>query len=344
MSHKTPSQIQALRNEATAGVQACHASTGIPLDLYWAQVDTLCQTLPRVERSKRKAVLEQSWLQWIGGTVPDTLLDYYNMWMPAFYLEESPNSLNLLFTQAGSLIAKLEWGTSPGDTLYVDKMLKLCIKKISMYPEFDAISPKQHRLFLRDLKEVLNRYVTPEGRCTETVRQFFLNNHARYEQALAKLLAKLNKPEAPSEPPVSAPEPPVSMPKPPVSVPADPERKLIEADPEMVGLCAFLEKTSSAVYQRSLAQLYSLYQSPCNQSTGKLAQMALRDFFSALRALRIDPIDEQRFQSEFPEEYAQELRWRNSNTEYVMETCGWSCNDILVIRPVFQKKSQEGER
>lgn len=306
-------------------------------DMYWAQVDTLCQTLPETTRENRCDILRASWSQWIGGEMPGELPNYYKKRMICFYLEKAPNHLNLLFSQAGSLLAKLEWPRMQTSRMNAEKMCDHCMKKMEEYPGFHRMSEADRINCRKDLSRFLKKYTAANGLCSSQVCAFFMDHSARYEQALQGLLDKLNELEK------SAQEPQPEQAEEISASAASLDPSCVVSGDEVIGLCAFLEKTASATYQRALSRLYSLHRNPDQPYFEKKAKSALQDFFSALQALEIEPIDETRLQKEFPEEYAQEMRRRDQRegTRYIMAACGWSCDGYLITNPMFYKEKRE---
>ena len=328
------------RQRATAEMEKYRIRNGLQGDMFWAQLDTLCQTMPWVPREEREEMLNQLWNQWMGTEIPDSLLDYYEGWMYAFFVKKRIRHWEFLYTQAGSLIAKLEWMDPANYGMTVKQMYQLCTGKMEQLPKFDRLKEKDAESSRDMLFNILKRYGDANGMCSEQVRNFFLDNYSRYEQALQILMGKLRITEQSAEKESSFDQ---KDRKKATSPQGD---DVIHSQDDTIGLCTFVEKTSSPVYQHALSRLYGLYQKPVEEITGKHAQMYLRDFFSALSALGIESVDEETFRTEYPQEYSKELQRRSNdpNALYTMASCGWSCQGYLVAYPVFYKNNNTGGR
>ena len=347
MSYEKKKRPGMSRQAATMAMAQHQAQSGVRSDLYWAQLDTLCQTLPWVPREERKEMLYHNWKQWIGGDIPPGLLYYYEGWMCGFYLPELPFRREHVFIQAGSLMAKLEWVHPTNYTLDVTEMHRLCMQRLEQLPQFDRLPQRIVGVCRSLLLDILNRYTDVDQMCSEQVRMFFMDNYSRYETALAVLVDKLNaSAEVPSQNEIEAEKKSQEEQTQSLQTTSVEKKAVLQNEDGMVGLCNFIEKTSSVIYQRALSQLYALYKKPAHEVSGKAAQMYLRDFFAALLALEIEPVNEERFRTEFPEEYYQEVRRRSSDpeAEYTMVACGWSCNGYLITNPVFYKNIRRGDK
>lgn len=109
-----------------------------------------------------------------------------------------------------------------------------------------------------------------------------------------------------------------------------------EFDDDASGLCRFVEKTASFVYSRPLSKLYQLYANMPEQISAKELEVILRSFFYVLRTLEIEPIDDKRFEEEFPEEYREEMA-RRGKTPVRYAMCGWSYRDGMLIAPQYEE-------
>lgn len=328
------------RKEATAAMMQWQDQHGIPADLFWVQLDTLCQTSAPVDRAQRQAHLAQLWTLQISNAVPKHLHDYYNAWMHAFFLE-NPNNLRFLFVQLGSLIAKMEWVDPQNAQLTHTQMHALCIHQLEQIPEYLAMIPKHKDYCHADLMETLSHYTGPNGQCSQAVLRFFCDHYKSYLQAQQDLERKLHPTAATA--PTECPAPTIQVPdspSPALPLPVlDPTPSIDTENPDLYGLCSFIEKTSSSIYQKPLSHLYSLMRMQPHEISGRNTQAILQDFFAALRYLQIEPIDEARLKEEFPTEYQLEMLRRSNapDTPYVLSSWGWSCQGHLITPPTFKQ-------
>lgn len=333
-SEKRDESFKRKRQRATVEMEKYIVRKGLQSEMFWAQLDTLCQTMPWVPKEEREEMLNHLWVQWMKSEIPDSLLDYYEGWMCAFYIETEIRNKEHLYAQAGSLIAKMEWVDPDNYGMTVKQMYQLCVEKMEQLPRFDGLKEEKAESSRNMLFNILKHYGDANGMCSEQVRSFFMDHYPRYEDALQILMGKLHTKEGSAEKESSSRQ---------EDRPNSTSRQgddVIHSQDDTIGLFTFVEKTSSPVYQHSLSRLYGLYQKPAEEVTGKQAQMYLRDFFSALAALGIEPVDEETFRTEYPQEYSKELQRRSSdpNALYTMASCGWSCHGYLVAYPVFYKK------
>lgn len=338
MSRKNKVRTLSSRKEAVQQMSRCRQAREQAPGLFWARLDTMCQTLAPTSKEERPAVLNTAWSRAIGGDAPGELADYYNHWMHAFYLEEAPKKLSFLFLQAGSLMAKMEWASPDKAGLTAAQMRDLCIGALEEQPAYHALPANVKNYTGEDLLDILTRYTGPDRRCPEPVQSFFCDNYERYGASLQSLWDKLER----STRPAQKAEASESGEKQPAEDTESQTAGLpLISDSDMAGLCTFIEKTSSAVYQRALSRLYALCQTPTREISPEMTQAVLRNFFSALRTLEIEAVDEEILEQDFPEAYAQELNRREPGAGYRLSACGWSLSGYLITHPAFAKKQRK---
>lgn len=331
MSRRVRINYGRVRKDAFEALERHQKNSNENRELYWAKVDTLCQLLPSVPKENRWEALRGAWRQWMNGEAPEALLNYYTEWMVCFYVNGLPVNMDYLFIQAGSLMAKLEWANSFGSGRNREQMFRLCMTRLEALPRYENLDEARQDRCKRDLAEILSRYTDENGNCSRESCLFFLSNADCYKQTLQGLLDQLNEVKTEQEAGNAAQQKAL-------------QKEIVVSEDVMAGLCAFLEKTNSSLYQRALSSLYSLYSNPDQPCFEKKTKIALQSFFSALRALDIEPVDEQVYRTQYPEIYEEELvrQQKEPNNRYKMGACGWSCGGYLIMEPFYYRIKQEG--
>lgn len=348
-----------------------------PRDLFWARLDTLCQLTPAgVDRENRIMLLREEFPKWISIPFDEPLMEQFDRClMGGIYYNQSRSMRAHVMLQIASLGAKLLWGDPRYANATWQDIYERCMDELRKGYEFDNLG-RSGRVFVEnELKAMLKRYTDSGRKCREMVYMFFRKHALAYENVLERLSYTLNEmsqrtryhnteemkiepPAAPEKVMDAVPEKKAEdIPAAPVSMQSGEfvqimeklkfmektlgriSRNMDEFDDDACGLCKFVERTASYMYNRPLSRLYDLYVNMPEQISAGELKVILDTFFHALRTLDIEAIDAQRLEKDYPEEYCEEIAGRGDKA-YRFSLCGWSYKDSMVIAPQFEEEKQ----
>lgn len=348
-----------------------------PRDSFWARLDTLCQLTPEgTNRGDRIAQLREGFPSWLNH-VPfeEQLIEKYDSALMAGIYFKSWSKRRHVMLQIASLGAKLLWGDPKYANTTWAQMFETCIDELRNGYDYDGLDSFGRNFVEKELKEMLKRYTDKDNKCREIVRSFFRDHAESYEDVLERLAYRVNnemkrdrkqdrtdekKNAAPAAAETALEKAPEQLTeeKAPVAAAHSDEflqimerlnymerslarisRNVDEFDDDACGLCKFMERTASYVHNRPLSRLYDLYENMPEQVSASELKMILGTFFHSLQTLDIKPINEQRLEKDFPEEYSEEIAGRGGKA-YRFLLCGWSYKDSMVIAPQFEEEKQ----